>query len=190
MAHYSSKLLTQTIASSSKLEPHSSDRGFTLLELIVIVLIISLLFAFAASTWGGFLTAQRLNAGQERVHQAMRDAQSRAKQNRIVWQASFQETSGIVQWAVHPVNSTPTASAWSSLDSAIQIDAETTLQQLGGIRRVQFDHEGHVNGQLGRLTLSGKAGGKTKRCVIVSTLLGAIRTGSEHSTLQDGKSCY
>ncbi|XGV99860.1 MAG: Tfp pilus assembly protein FimT/FimU [Leptolyngbya sp. BL-A-14] len=168
----------------------SSANGFTLLEQLVVILIISTLFAVAAFAWNGVLTTQRLNTGQERVYQAMRDAQSRAKQNRIVWQASFQDANGIVQWAVHPINTIPIAAAWSNLDATIQMDAETTLQQSGGVRRVQFDHEGHVNGQLGRLTLSSRNGGKAKRCVVVSTLLGAIRTGSEHSTMQDSKYCY
>jgi prepilin-type N-terminal cleavage/methylation domain-containing protein len=180
----------RTIATDSKLKTRSFTQGFTMLELIVTVLIISILFAMMAPGWAVLMNTQRLNAGQERVLQAMRDAQSHAKHNQIVWQASFQERNGVVQWAVHAVNATPIASAWSSLDSAIQLDAETTLQQSGGVRRVQFDHEGHVNGQLGRLTLSNKNGGKAKRCVVVSTLLGAIRTGSEHSTMQDGKYCY
>lgn len=179
-----------TIANAWQAGIHLPTNGFTLLELIVIVLILSILFATMAPAWGSFLNVQRLNASQERVYQAMRDAQSRAKQNRIVWQASFQNPNGVVQWAVHPVNTTPIASMWNSLDAAIQLDAETTLQQSGGIRRVQFDHEGHVNGQLGRLTLSGKNGSKAKRCVVVSTLLGVLRTGSEHSTMQDGKYCY
>lgn len=180
----------QAIATYPKLKTRLSTHGFTLLELMVIVLIISLLFAIMAPGWVEFMNVQRLNAGQERVYQAMRDAQSRAKRTRMAWQASFQESNGVVQWAVHSVNSTPTASAWSSLDAAIRIDAETTLQQSGGMRRVQFDHEGHISGQLGRLTLSGKNGGKAKRCVVVSTLLGVIRTGSEHATMQDGKYCY
>lgn len=164
--------------------------GFTLLELIVIVVIISILFAIMAPGWTAFLNVQRLNGGQEQVLLAMRDAQSRAKQSRVIWQASFQNPNGVVQWAIHPAGTTPAPSLWRSLDAAIQMDAETTLQQSGGVRRVQFDHEGNVNGQLGRFTLSSKFGGKTKRCVIVSTLLGAIRTGREHSTLQDGKYCY
>ena len=136
------------------------------------------------------MTVQRLNVSQNSVLQAMRDAQSRAKQNHIVWQASFQTANGIVQWAIHPASTTPTPSLWSSLDTNVQIDSETTLLQSGSLYRVQFDHQGNVNGQLGRLTLSGKSGDKAKRCVIVSTLLGALRTGGDHTTKDNGKSCY
>ena len=164
--------------------------GFTLLELMMIAAIVGILFALMAPGWTSFMTVQRLNTGQEQVLLAMRDAQSRAKQSRVLWQASFQNPDGVVQWVVHPAATTPIPSLWNSLDPAIQIDVETTLQQSGAVRRVQFDHEGNVNGQLGRLTLSSKVGGKAKRCVVVSTLLGAIRTGKEHTALQDGKACY
>ena len=164
--------------------------GFTLLELIMIIAIAGILFALMAPGWAAFMTIQRLNAGQEQVLLAMRDAQSHAKQGRVLWQASFQNANGVVQWAIHPAGTTPASFIWRSLDATIQIDDETTLQQSGAVRRVQFDHEGNVNGQLGRLTLSSKSGGKVKRCVIISTLLGTIRTGTEHTTLQDGKACY
>lgn len=164
--------------------------GFTLLELLIIVVISSVLFAIMAPGWAAFMNGQRLNGAQDSVLQAMRDAQSHAKRSHIIWQASFQDANGVVQWAVHPANTTPTVSAWNNLDSAIQMDAETTLQPSSSIRKVQFDHEGNVNGLLGRLTLSSKNGGKVKRCVIVSTLLGVVRTGSEQSTMQGGKYCY
>ena len=164
--------------------------GFTLLEAVTVVAIVGILFALAVPGWASFITLQRLNGGQEQVLLAMREAQSHAKHSHVIWQASFQNANGVVQWAVHPASITPMPSLWSSLDSAIQMDAETTLQQSGEVRRVQFDHEGNVNGQLGRLTLSSKMGGKMKRCVVVSTLLGAVRTGKEHTTLQDGKYCY
>lgn len=61
----------------------TSTAGFTLLELITIILIVSVLFAIMAPGWAAFMNVQRLNAAQESVLQAMRDAQSRAKQNRI-----------------------------------------------------------------------------------------------------------
>lgn len=167
-----------------------SAAGFSLLELLVIIIMISTLCAITSSGWVTFVNGQRLNAAQETVLQAMHNAQSRAKQSRILWQASFQDPDGVVQWAIHPASVTPTASFWNRLDANVQIDAETTLQQSSGIRKVRFDHKGEVNGQLGRLTLSGKNGGKAKRCVIVSTLLGKLRTGTDHETKQDGKSCY
>ncbi len=132
----------------------------------------------------------RLNAAQAEVYQAMRDAQSTARRNHIHWQFSSREWNEVVQWSIHPTSSIPSNAFWKNLDPAIRLDAETTLQLSNGVRRVQFDENGNVNGQLGRLTLSIKTGGKSKRCVIVSTLIGVIRKSRDQPQLQDGKYCY
>lgn len=73
----------------------------------------------------------------------------------------------------------------------MRLDAETTLQESNGIKQIQFDYRGSVSKPpLGRITLSSKSGGKAKRCVIVSTILGAMRTAKEHPTTNNGKYCY
>lgn len=168
----------------------STVRGFTLLELTVVISVIGVLFAIAAPGWLTLLSRQQLNTAQSEVYQAMRAAQEKATQQHLTWEMGVREREGVVQWAVYPANAVPPDPLWKSLDPNIRLDAETTLQSFNSLRRVQFNYRGHVNGQLGRLTLSSKAGGTAKRCVLVSTLLGAIRTGSEHSTAVDGKRCY
>jgi hypothetical protein len=55
---------------------------------------------------------------------------------------------------------------------------------------MQFNHYGEVNGQLGRITLSTIDQADTKRCVMISTLLGAMRKGEDHVKKKDGKHCY
>jgi prepilin-type N-terminal cleavage/methylation domain-containing protein len=166
--------------------------GFTLLEILVVLVIVGILAAIAAPGWVGFLAEQQLNIAQDRVHQAMREAQSRAKTSQVSWQSSFRQTGGIVQWAVHPIT-TPSADAvWHNLDSSIQIDTpETTLYTEMEVRRVQFDRRGVVTdyGNLGRITLISKSGSKAKRCVIVSTLLGVTRKGRNQPKPVDGKYC-
>ena len=81
--------------------------GFTLLEAVIIVTIVGILFALMAPGWTSFMTLQRLNTGQEQVLLAMREAQSRAKQSRGIWQASFQNVNGVVQWVIHPAGVMP-----------------------------------------------------------------------------------
>jgi len=165
--------------------------GFTLLELLVIVVIIGIFAGMMVPSWSSMMNTQRLNRAQDEVYQAMRQAQNNATHHHLTWQASFRDTTGTVEWAIHPVTTDMTGASWNPLDGMVRLDDETTLQTAsGGIRRIQFNDEGRVNGQLGRLTLSGKMGGKTKRCVIVSTLLGVIRTGKDNARAQDGKFCY
>ncbi|MDX2229104.1 MAG: type II secretion system protein [Leptolyngbyaceae cyanobacterium bins.349] len=165
--------------------------GFTLLESLVVVLIISALSAIATAIWLQLMTVLNLNTAQDQVYQAIRKAQQNARLSRIVWEFGIRQTAdGQVQWAIYPKDRLPEVGLWQSLDSQIQLDPETTLDTVNNVRRIRFNHLGAVNGRLGRVTLSFKRGGRTKRCVIVSTLLGALRSGHDQSTLRDNRSCW
>jgi prepilin-type N-terminal cleavage/methylation domain-containing protein len=175
---------------SRKFDSNSASSGFTLPEMLVVILIIAVLCAIASPAWLSFINTRRLNAAQDQVYLAMRQAQSQAKKNKFKWQASFQVQDGIVKWAVHPTTVSPAEVQWNSFDENIRLDAETTLQQSGGVRRIQFDYLGSVTPPLGRVTLSTQYSGQVKRCVFVSTILGAMRTAKERDTPENGKYCY
>ncbi|BCL37895.1 Tfp pilus assembly protein FimT/FimU [Nostoc sp. MS1] len=166
--------------------------GFTLPEVLVTVLFIGILATLALPNWLVFVDNQRLNQAQSQVYNAIRQAQSQASKEKLTWQASFREQNGIVQWAVHPATVSPTVNDWNNLDSRVNLDAETTLQQSNGVRRIQFDHLGSVKQPpLGRITLSSKSRSRIKRCVFVSTILGAMRTAQERTRANsDGDYCY
>lgn len=63
----------------------------------------------------------------------------------------------------------------------MQLDPNSTLELDNGVRRVRFNDLGGVTPPLGKITLSSKSGGTGKRCVIVSTILGAMRTAKDDS---------
>jgi prepilin-type N-terminal cleavage/methylation domain-containing protein len=178
----------------------ASTAGFTLLECIMVVSMIGILAAIAAPSWSGLVNRQRLNTTQNQVYRAMQEAKSNAIRDKVTWQFSVREIpvkgKTVVQWAVHPQSVSPNAANWQSLQPQIQIYAqETTLytdkKNTVPVRRVQFNYIGNTNGQLGQITLTTKNGGKVKRCVYVSTLIGTMRTGKEHSKANDrGKYCY
>jgi len=173
------------------------EAGYSLIELTFVVLIIGILGAIAAPGWLGFINKERLRTSNDRIYQVMKTARSNAMRDKITWQASFQEKDKIAQWAVHPVTIEPDKANWENLDPSVQIDDETTLYQYPSskypsteIWRVQFNYKGNTNGRLGRITLSLRSGGKVKRCVFISTLLGAMRISKNQAKPKGGKYCY
>ncbi len=168
-----------------------SSNGFTMLEMLVVLFMIGILLAIVTPSWLAFVNTHRLNVAQDQIYQAMRQAQSQARKEKLTYHASFREQNNILQWAVHPAKMNPSHANWNNLDANVQLDAESTLQLSNGVRQVPFDHIGSVKPPLGRITLSSKSGGKAKRCVFVSTILGAMRTAKEKPKPDSsGKYCY
>ncbi|KAB8331878.1 type II secretion system protein [Scytonema tolypothrichoides VB-61278] len=168
-----------------------SNNGFTLLELLVSIVVIGILAVITVPSWLAFVDIQRLNTAQNEVYLAIRQAQSQATKNKLTWQVSFRKQNNIVQWAVHLATKNPADAIWNNLDPNVRLDAETTLQQSNGVGQIQFDERGNIRKPpLGRITLSTKSGGKAKRCVYISTILGAMRTGKEHDQPDENKYCY
>lgn len=157
-----------------------STPGFTLLETLCLVVIFVILGAVIAPGWVSFTRSLALQTSQDKVFQLMRQAQQEAIRTRTRYQASFRELDGVTQIAIHPISTLPAQANWESLPEAIEIDeSKTTLFLSRGVYRVQFNHRGRVNGRLGRLTLMRNDNSRIRRCVVVSTLLGALRKDVE-----------
>lgn len=169
----------------------SSKRGFTLPEVLATIIIVGILSAIAVPSWLSFVQERQLNIAQNQVYRTIREAQNQAKKEKLPWQASFRKANNVVQWAVHPSTVPPNNASWNNFNERIQIDPETTALSSTGLWQAKFDYQGNAALPLKRITLSDKNGGTSKRCVYISTILGAIRTAKERSTPNDeGKYCY
>lgn len=165
--------------------------GFTLYELLVVIAVMGILVAIVTSGWVEFHDKRRLGTAQNQIYQILRQAQFEAKRHHLHWQASFQNIGGQGQLAIHSVNTLPLDADWIPLPDGVQIDVdETTLRQDNGFYEVQFNSRGHVNGQLGRVTVRVAGASRLRRCVFVSTLIGGLREASENPTPQRGRYCY
>lgn len=179
---------------------HQSNSGFTLIEMLIVTLIVGILAAIVAPSWLSFIDARRLNTSQDQVYRAMRKAQSNAKRDKNTWQASFKEitvnSKPVVQWVVHPAIVFPTATAvkWNDLQQNVRIDStKTTLTAVlvgsDSVSEALFNYKGCPIddpiadcGQAsiqGKITLSVNNSGQIRRCVIISTLLGAMRAAKD-----------
>ncbi len=171
----------------------TSNSGFNLLENLIIVFMMGIFSAIAVPSWLSFINHHRLTTSIDRIYWAMQTTREEAKRSKEIWQISFRDQNNTVQWAIHRRDGTPTEPQWITLDQNVQIDStETTLyqNQTTKIWRMQFDHKGRANGQLGRVTLSLRNGSPAKRCVFVSTLLGTLRKAENNPKPKDGKYCY
>lgn len=167
---------------------NKSNLGYTLLELLVIVVVIGVLAAIMTPSWFSLLNHLRLNAAQAETLSIMRQAQANARREKRIWQANFRDNNGRVQWSLNSESQPEASWTWNSLisEDANKITIlHSTLKNHNGVYSVQFKPNYWVNGQLGRITFVSRRTRTTntardpKRCVFVSTLIGALRTASD-----------
>ncbi|MEG4580428.1 prepilin-type N-terminal cleavage/methylation domain-containing protein [Microcoleus sp. MON1_C5] len=201
------KLLHNSAAKPSpnfhKIASRKGDQGFTLLEVLVIALIVGILSSIAAPGWLAFINRQRVRTVNDRVFQSLRLAQSEAKRtksDRVV--------------TLNPLVDPPTATI--KTDPAQNPPLQTVNFDAGGeikpkqvklsvascppnsactaATQLTFNYNGVVdannsnNPKLPFVVTVAPAGGGTKQCVIVETLLGGMRTaeGEYNSSTKEG----
>jgi prepilin-type N-terminal cleavage/methylation domain-containing protein len=160
-----------------------AQKGFTLLELLVVIVMVGVVAAIAVPSWLSFWEKTQMTVARDQLYLGMREAQIKAQSQRTGYQFSVREQQGSIAWLVHSTTTTvPIAAQWTTVDSqSLKIDGETTLNSTSGTYYARFDEQGNPT-QLGRLTLSAKRFSKNKRCVIISTLIGAARKSQERPT--------
>jgi prepilin-type N-terminal cleavage/methylation domain-containing protein len=173
-----------------------TDRGFTIIEVLVVMVMIGILSAIAAPGWLTFVSKQRLTSAGNRALLAAREAQFKSKQQHRTWQVSFRDSDGATQYWVHPED-TSASPVWQGLlegdSTEIQIDpATSTLSVDCDIADycIKFEDRGILDSKwiedqkpasgdnvVGRITFQRRdaANDEQRRCLVVTSLLGSIQ---------------
>ncbi len=164
-----------------------NNRGISLIETVVIVVIIGLIASIAVPSWIGLVNNQRIRAASTNALSALRLAQAGARRENLPWTIRFRTNNGRVQWTAYRSTDPSTSWAWTDLtDDADLIEintANTNLSADNGEYLISFAFNGQVFGTTTlpqRITFRpvNNTSSNAQRCLRVETLLGATSLNS------------
>ncbi len=159
---------------------NKNENGFTLIELIVVMLIVSVLTAIAAPSWLALLNRQKLNTATEKIYLYLQDGKNKAQQQNRAYRVSFRNDNGVPQVAVNlerNVTLNPSSNMWENLSEGT---TGLTFDLTDGASII-FNHDGTINedsdiniNESINVNMVNQASA-SQRCIVVSTLLGSLR---------------
>ncbi len=176
---------------------YSKSLGFTLLEVLVVMIMVGILSAIAAPSWLGFVNNQRISTSQNKIFQAIRVAQSDSKirnasnDNRVRITFRTNQTDN-----AYRIDNVRTGAGEQSLEPGVVISniftppivipPNNAVLPPGNVGQpfIEFDSRGFVYDPSNLLTYPicinlSVANSPRIRWIAIKTLLGAVVTGSE-----------
>ena len=154
----------------------SSTAGFTLLEMLVVIIMAGVLAALVGPGWLGYMNRQRVNRARSDLAQIIRTAQSDAQQKNTTRIVRFSGAAGVSAEPIVQVNSTPgittgiARSVGGENNNSIELTANTQefiFNYKGEAAPVNLADFPYIVSVTSELT-------KTPKCIVIPTLLGGI----------------
>jgi type II secretory pathway pseudopilin PulG len=189
----------------NKTASRKNEAGYTLIELLIIVLILGIFASIAAPSWLAFINRQRVRTVNDRVLQTLRSAQSEAKRSKRDITVTFDlaattDPPTVTINPTDPATNPPQQTALTTVPpiqkvtfdaggeikpGTIKLSTNQTL--INNAVSITFNYQGNITSPLiktstprqstdGFIVTVAPSRGGGKQCVIVETIIGGMRT--------------
>jgi prepilin-type N-terminal cleavage/methylation domain-containing protein len=150
-----------------------SNSGFTLIEMLVVIIIIGVIAAIAAPNLLGLLNRNRVNEAMRQVEGALKEAQKQALRT------GKKCTINITTDAISNYGTEGCLLSKRNLNDLVQLDSNLAILTFSGKGNITINGAGNPRPAF---VVSMSNGTDLKKCVVVENFLGAIRTGEYTGT--------